>query len=341
VKAGEAGMKQAMILGCAAMLGLALATRTAAAEDIKIGLIKVASAGPIVIAQAKGYFAKEGLTADIVFADQPALLAQGVMAGDFTFAVGAATSAFYNLAGRGALRIISGTSDEAPGFKAQVVIVSNQAYAAGLKTLRDLAGHSSAISAAGAPQQYELGVIAQKYGFDYASIRTIPLGSFPNMVTAVVGGSVDSAIPTGAAARQAITDNKVQRLAWVGDEMRVTLGVLMTSAATADRKADIVNRFLRVYRAGVRDYRAAFIGPDERPKDNQSAAETYAILAKYFGQPVEYVMQNVSHLDAQGRLDVQDIHRQIDWYKSQGMVKPEVDASKIIDMRYVVPLPEK
>jgi hypothetical protein len=30
---------------------------------------------------------------------------------------------------------------------------------------------------------------------------------------------------------------------------------------------------------------------------------------------------------------------QIEWYKSQGQVKPEVDGAKIIDKRYVVALP--
>jgi hypothetical protein len=39
-----------------------------------------------------------------------------------------------------------------------------------------------------------------------------------------------------------------------------------------------------------------------------------------------------------GRLDVKDIQRQIAWYRSQGMIKPEVDAEATIDKRYLVPL---
>jgi hypothetical protein len=38
---------------------------------------------------------------------------------------------------------------------------------------------------------------------------------------------------------------------------------------------------------------------------------------------------------------VKDVLRQIDWFKSQGMVKPGVDAASVIDTRYVVPLPER
>jgi hypothetical protein len=45
-------------------------------------------------------------------------------------------------------------------------------------------------------------------------------------------------------------------------------------------------------------------------------------------------------MDPEGRLDVKDVLKQIDWFKSQGMVKPGIDAPAVIDMRYVVALPE-
>jgi hypothetical protein len=37
---------------------------------------------------------------------------------------------------------------------------------------------------------------------------------------------------------------------------------------------------------------------------------------------------------------VEDVLRQIDWYKSQGMLKGPVDGDAIIDKRYVIALPE-
>ena len=42
-----------------------------------------------------------------------------------------------------------------------------------------------------------------------------------------------------------------------------------------------------------------------------------------------------------GRVEAANVMDQIAWYKSQGMVKPEVDGAKIIDMRYAVALPRK
>jgi hypothetical protein len=34
------------------------------------------------------------------------------------------------------------------------------------------------------------------------------------------------------------------------------------------------------------------------------------------------------------RLDLADIKKQIAWYKSQGMVKPDIDGEGLVDMRY-------
>ena len=324
-------------------VSLVLATLVAAlpaqAETIKIGVLKVSACGPMMIAQEKGYFAKEGLTAELVFMDQPILVPQGVLAGEFDFGLAANSAAFFNTAGNGAMRIIAADGDEAPGFRGLVVVASNQAYDGGLKTLKDLPGHSFAITAAGTLQQYDLGVLADKYHFPYASVKMVPVGSFPNMVSAVVGGSADSAIPPVSVSRQALAGEKFHNLAWVSDEMRVQIAVVMTSAKHADQDPALVKRFLNVYRMGLKDYHDAFIGPDERPADGPGAAEIYAILAKYTEVPIETMKLGLVHLDAEGRLLTGDVMHQIEWYKSQGMVKPETDGTKIIDKRYVVALP--
>jgi NitT/TauT family transport system substrate-binding protein len=182
-------------------------------------------------------------------------------------------------------------------------------------------------------------VLADKYHFDYSSIKMLPVGSFPNMVSAIVGGSADSAIPAVSVSRQALAGNKMHNLAWVSDEMRMQIAVVMTSAKIADTNPELVRRFLRVYRRGLADYHAAFIGPDERPLDGPTAPATYATLAKYTEVPVETMKLGLVHLDIDGRLLVGDVMHQIEWYKAQGMVRPEVDGTKIIDKRFVVALP--
>jgi NitT/TauT family transport system substrate-binding protein len=249
------------------------------------------------------------------------------------------SAGFFNSAGQGAMRIVAADGDESPGFRGLVVVASNQAFEKGLKTLKDLAGHSFAITAAGSLQQYDLGIIAAKYHFAYSSMAMLPVGSFANMISAVAGGSADSAIPAVSVSRQALAGNRMHNLAWVSDELTMQIAVVMTSAKHADQDPDLVKRFLNVYRMGLKDYHDAFIGPDERPHDGPTAPAMYQLLAKYTDVPVETMKIGLVHLDAQGRLNVADVMHQIEWYKAQGMVKPEVDGSKIVDKRYVTALP--
>jgi NitT/TauT family transport system substrate-binding protein len=333
------GFINSILLGAAALSLMAAGAPAAELTKIKIGVLKVSACGPVFFAQEKGYFAKEGLEAELIPSDQPILVPQGVLSGDFDFGMSAMSAGFFNSAGQGAMRIVAADGDESPGFRGLVVVASNQAFEKGLKTLKDLAGHSFAITAAGSLQQYDLSIIADKYHFAYSSLKMVPVGTFANMVSSVVGGSADSAIPAVSVSRKSLAAGTMKNLAWVSDELRMQIAIVMTSAKHADQNPDLVKRFLNVYRMGLKDYHDAFIGPDERPHDGPTAPAMYQLLAKYTDVPVETMKIGLVHLDVQGRLNVADVMHQIEWYKSQGMVKPDVDGSKIVDKRYVVALP--
>jgi NitT/TauT family transport system substrate-binding protein len=64
-----------------------------------------------------------------------------------------------------------------------------------------------------------------------------------------------------------------------------------------------------------------------------------AILSKYTGQPPEQIKLSVAYVDGDARVDVKDIDHQIAWFKEQKMLKDDVDPAKVMEMKYVVPLP--
>src|SRR5262249_28095025 len=70
----------------------------AAAEQIKVGLVRIAANGPVFLALEKGYFAAEGLTVDLVSFDAAQPVAVAVVSGDVDFGGAALTAALYNLA---------------------------------------------------------------------------------------------------------------------------------------------------------------------------------------------------------------------------------------------------
>jgi NitT/TauT family transport system substrate-binding protein len=330
-------MKTGFLL--AALLAMLAGSAASRAEHIRIGALKTTGAGPIYLALEKGYFTAAGLDAEIVFFDAAQPVAVAAVSGAIDFGATGLTAGFYNLAGQGALRIVAAQGREAPGFHNLAFMVSNRAFAAGLKSLRNLGGHTVALTQPGTPAHYAMGVLAERYGVAFASIKTVPLQSVPNIVSALTGGQADAGVTVVTVPMMpAIDRGDLRVLAWVGDELSFQDRAIFVATKTANERRDTIERFFRAFRRGAQDYHDAFIGPDERPRDGPTAAATIAIIGKYVGQPAAAVKLGIAYVDPSLRVDVADVLRQIAWFKSQGMVKPEIDGDTIIDKRYVIPL---
>jgi NitT/TauT family transport system substrate-binding protein len=328
----------------AALLAMALPLfafppQRAAAEDVKIGYIKVTALAPVMVAQAKGYFAAEGLDAEIVAFDAPVPVAQAVVSGAVDFGTTGPSGAFYNLAGQGALHIIAGMAREAPSFQFLAVLASNRAYNAGLTSVKALAGHSVAVSDIGGAAHYSLTLIEEKYHIDPASVRVTPLQGISAAISALAGGSVDASSSPSTAFAPVIERGDAKLLAYVGDETPWQAGIVYTTRKTADERRGTVEKVLRALKNAMRDYHDAFTDPDERRKDGPTAPEILAILSKQLGQPPAQVARAIAYVDRDGRVDVKDLNHQVAFLRAQGLIKGAVDLDAIVDKRYVVPLP--
>jgi NitT/TauT family transport system substrate-binding protein len=327
------------VLLAAVLLLLALPARYAAAEDVKIGYIKVTALAPVMVAQGKGYFAAEGLNAEIVPFDAPVPVAQAVVSGAVDFGTTGPSGAFYNLAGQGALHILAGMAREAPSFQFLAVLASNRAYNAGLTSVKDLAGHSVAVSDIGGAAHYSLTLIEEKYHIDPASVRVTPLQGISAAISALAGGSVDASSSPSTAFAPVIARGDAKLLAYVGDETPWQAGIVYATKKTADERRATVEKVLRALKHAMRDYHDAFTGSDERRKDGPTAPEILAILSKQLNQPPEQVARAIAYVDRDGRVDVNDLRHQVAFLRAQGLIKGNVDLDAIIDKRYVVPLP--
>lgn len=330
--------------GLAAML-LALAwlcaPLSASGESIKIGVLRTTGAGPLYLAKEKGYFAAEGLDAELVYFEAAQPVAVATASGSIDFGLTGLTAGFYSLAAQGELRIIGAYYREAPNFQATAYVASNRAYEAGLRSVKDLAGHSVAVTQIGSTLHYMVGLAAEKYGFDMASVRVLALQSSPNEVSAVTGGQADAALIISSFVTPAVQRGDVKLIGWVGDETPFQLGAALAATKMVDERPRTVERFLRAYHRSVREFHDAFSGSDGARRDGPEAPAIYAILSRYVGQPLDAVKLSIPYFDAEGRLDVKDVRHQIAWHKAQGLLKGPVDGETLIDRRYVVPFPSE
>jgi NitT/TauT family transport system substrate-binding protein len=312
------------------------ADEAAAAEHIRIGVVRTAS--PVLVAIDRQYWSAEGLDPELVFFDSAPPIAVAVASGDLDFGATGLSGGLYNLGAT--LRIIAAGTREAPGFQLSAYLVAKSAYDKGLKSVRDFPGHSVAITQFGAPVHYDLVLLMEKYRFDPSSIRIVPLPSNPAQIAALTGGTVDAAIVPVSYAQQAIDRGDIKLLGYVGDETPWQNGAAFTSAKVADQRRATVEAFLRGYRKAARDYHNAFTGEDERRADSESAPAVITLLAKHLDQPPALVASGIQYIDAEARLDVDDVIRQIAWYRAQGLLKAEIDPTQFIDKRYVRALPK-
>jgi NitT/TauT family transport system substrate-binding protein len=318
------------------LLSTLLPATAFAAEHIKIGGQKTTS--PLYIAVEKGYFAAEGLDPELVYFEAGQPVAVAAVSGDIDFGIAGLTGGLYALAEQGALKIIAGQTREAPGFRANTVVASQRAYQAGLRTFKDLPGHSVAVTQIGSSFHYDLALLAEKYRFDLGTIRIMPLQSNPNSVAAVSGGSVDAAISLVTYLKPALDKGDVKLLGYIGDETPWQLTGCFVAARTANERGDTVQRFLRAFRKATREYHDAFTGPDGRRHDEATAPDVLAIIAKYTGRPVAEIDQSIGYIDPEAALDIADVARQVAWYKAQNLVKGELSGDQLVDRRYAIDL---
>ena len=311
----------------------------ASAEHLKIGVLRLGQAGPVFIAQDKGYFAAEGLDTEVVLFDAAQPIAVAVASGDLAFGATALTAGLYSLGGQGALRIVAGMNRYHPGFHSVAYLVANRAWDAGLNSFKDFGAHSVAVTQIGSGYHYSLALITAKYGVDLKSMRVMPVQTMPNIASALIGNQTDAALLATTPATPLLERHDAHLLGWVDDETPWQNGAVFVATKTATERRDLVEKFLRAFRKGTRDYHDAYTGPGEKPMAGPNIKEVAGFIAKYTGEPIETAMKGDAYVDAEARLDVKDVLHQIDWYIGEGMLKGPIDGATLIDKSYVILLP--
>jgi NitT/TauT family transport system substrate-binding protein len=327
----------AAILGAATLGAFVTPSR---AETVTVGITRLLGYAGVPVADARGYFKQEGIEIKMVEFHSAAPIGIAVASGDVQFGISGMSASFYNLASQGQLRIIASASGAHPGFYTLVAVASNKAWDAGLKSGKDLPGHDIAITQVGTSLHYSIGLLAKRYDFPMSAVRVKPLQSNPNVLSALKGGTIDAAIMPASPVLPLIAKGEIHRLGFIG---QITDGfsgaMLFTGTKTANDDPSLVKRFVTAYRKGMRDFHDAFVGPDGSRKDGPLAPTIMAIMSKFTRVPEKQLAQAIPYLDAQGRVDEADIQRQIEWYKSQHLLKSEVKAKAIVDTRYALLAP--
>jgi NitT/TauT family transport system substrate-binding protein len=324
----------------AILLAMAVAHAASAAETLRIGLLHTLSPAPLYLAMTRGYFAQEGLDARFIFFEAAQPIAAAAVSGDIDVGITALTGGFFNLAGRGALKVIGGGLHEEKGWEGTALLVSAKAFAAGLTSPDKLAGHSIGITQYGSSFHYMVGRIV-----DPKLVTLRPLQTIGNMVAAVQTGQVDATMAIASMAKPAVANGDTKIIAWLGDLVPYQITAVFASNRMTAEHADALRRFAAAYKHGVADYREAFFRRDAAGKSIQGASTDSAIadIQKFVftGDPAarQKILDGVGFYDADGALDSKDVAAQMQWFVEQGLVKPGAEPAEVIDTRFLPTLP--
>jgi NitT/TauT family transport system substrate-binding protein len=293
----------------------------------------------LFIAKERGYYADEGLEVEIRFFRAAQPVAVAIATGEADFGVTAFTADLFNLAGRGALKVIGAQSREEPGFDFSAYVVSNQALASGFTSPANFRGRTLGMTTAGSSFHYMIGQLIDHFGWPEGAVTLRPLQSVPNMIRSVTSGEVDAIILPAHIAKPLDASGAAHVIGWVHEYTPYQLGGLFTSTRNVQLRRDLVEKFVRAYQRGATDYHNAMNRLDRRGNRvfGEDATPIIDILMDYVGPDAtpQKIKDGAPYIDPLGRLDVADVHRQVAWYQRHGLVDASVDPADLIDLSFI------
>lgn len=309
----------------------------AQAQKITVGSLRTSASGPLFIALDKNYFRDEGLEIEYREFTAGSQLPTAVMSGDVDFGEAALSAAFFNLAGKGALKIIASQVTERPNFQNLGLVVSKKSWNGGFRSISDIKGKRMAITTKGSSTQYALELISRKLGLPRGSYAEVPLQTLPNVAAALKGGQLDGGVVQAVVAGRLEADNSGKLIAWMGDVAPWQFGALFTSTRMILERRDVVEKVNRALDRGRRDYNEAFNQLDSSGKRVKGADydEMLALLVRMIRAPAPIVAGSLAYAEPRGSLDVADIEEQVDIWQALGMVDKDVKARMLVDTSFV------
>jgi NitT/TauT family transport system substrate-binding protein len=329
------------IPGTVLLAAFLLTSAARAGEPVRLGLLHTLSPAPFYIARERGYFRDEGIDLTFRFFEAAQPIAAAAVSGDIDVGVTALTGGFFNLAGKGTLKVIGGALHEQKGYEGSAILASNKAFDEGLTSVEKLGGHTFAITQYGSSFHYMAGRIAEAKGFDIKSVTLRPVQQISNMVAALTSNQVDATIAIASMAKPLQASGQAHILAWAGDIVPYQITAVFTTPAMIATKPDLLKHFAAAYQHGVADYREAFLRLDHagHPITDEKTEAAIPLLTQYVftGDPNarRKILDGVGYYDAGGALDVADVLDQVRWFKAQDLVKGDSDPAAMLDTRFL------
>ncbi len=307
----------------------------AADTKITVGALRFTSHAASFVAQERGYFKEEGLDVEFKFFQAAQPMAVAVASKDVDYAVTAISGGLISLAEKGAAKVIGGALMEEAGIDGQKIIVSKAAYEAGVTSPAKLDGKSYAVTQAGSSFHYMGSKVAAKEGI---KLSFKPLQKVGAIIGAMKSGQVDGWSIVPHIAKPLDKGGAVHIIGNVADYIpNYQVTVVFTSADNAANKRDASQAFLRAFAKGAADFNAALVDKtagDVAAEDMVKLVHKYVYTDRPYEKAAPSIRNGAMRISANAALNVESVKDQLDWFKSEKLVKDSITIDTLVDASY-------
>lgn len=335
------GTRRRLVSGLIVLAGIIAAPAMTWSDDmdkVTLGALRFTSHGAGFVAFEKGYFAEEGIDLSFKFFQAAQPIAVATASGDVDFGVTGVTGGLMNLAEKNAIRIVGGVLHETKGTDGMMVLASNQAYDAGLKSMEDLPGHSVSMTQVGSTFHYMTHLIAKKQGWDMSQFKMVPLQKVGAMIAAIKSGQTDMMIMVPHIGKALVKGGAVKQLGWLNDYAEYQISTMITSVDNIENKRDMVERFIRAYSRGIDDIHAVMLNPDADPGDVEAMTKMihkYVYTDRPYEKAAPSIKAGVMYLNKGAALNKSSVEQQMGWFVSERLVDSELTVDQLVDSSFV------
>lgn len=296
-------------------------TKVMVAED------GAASGAGFYIAKEKGYFADYNIEIEFAQFNNSDDMLPAVAAGEVDIAGGVTTASFFNAIAQGLdIKIIADKGHNVLGQSYHSLVIGNHIVDE-VKDYADFKGKKVAISSLNSINEYAYQNMLDYAGLTRDDVDLVLISDYGSMLGAIDSGTIDAAVNIEPIIAQGIEQGFHVRFGDATDFAPDSqIAIVLGSPQFMGEKEEVSLRFMAAYLKGVRDYNDAFMKDEGREEIVEIMTQHTALKDAELWDRV-----GVTGLDPDGKINVEDIKRQYEFYKSNGAIPVEVDLDQAID----------
>jgi NitT/TauT family transport system substrate-binding protein len=296
---------------------------------VHFGYTPLLAGGPVFVGLERGYFEELNINLDMIRFNSGALMIAPLANGDLDAGSGGTSPGLYNALGRDVrLKIVSDNGSSQPGGGTSIALVRKDLWDAGaIRSPQDLRGRRVSFATEGSPIDYMMRNLLDQNGLTMEDLEVQRLTSADALV-----GLQNRAVDVATAAEPFPTQVEQMGVAvkWLRDGDVVPgyqISTIMFSEKFVTQPA-VARAFMVAYVRSVREYLAADSG---RADEGMRAA-----ISKWTTVPADLIAQSAAaYMRPDGRVDVDDMYKQQDFWIRHGVMRERVDLTPFVDLSYV------